>query len=105
MTGHCCVGGPASSRFARGVGTAIASILTATLLVILPKCPLCFAAWLTFITGVGVSAAAALWVRGGLVMSCVVAIAVAAISAFRHDASGRALETLVAGFRSRRFKT
>ena len=47
----------------RRTGTA-ASILSGAMLVLLPKCPLCVAAWLAVVTGIGVSAAAVEWVRG-----------------------------------------
>jgi hypothetical protein len=45
-----------------------ASMLSAVVLVLLPKCPLCLAAWLTVVTGVGFSAAGAAWVRGSFVL-------------------------------------
>jgi hypothetical protein len=68
MTGQCCVGGPASRRLARLLSRAAASILPGAVLVLLPKCPLCLAAWLTVVTGIGFSAAGAVWVRGVLVV-------------------------------------
>jgi hypothetical protein len=37
-------------------------------MVFLPKCPLCLAAWLTFATGIGFSAAGAVWLRGGALL-------------------------------------
>ena len=86
MSGECCAGGPAAHRVARRLSTGAASILPGTLLVLLPKCPLCLAAWLTAVTGVSFSATAADWLRGIVVMFSVVAVAVAAI--IRHRAVG-----------------
>lgn len=77
MTGQCCTGGPASRHLARRLSRAAASILPGAVLVLLPKCPLCLAAWLTAAAGVGISAGAA-WVRTILVVFCVTAFAVAA---------------------------
>jgi hypothetical protein len=75
MTGQCCLGGPASSRLARRLSRAVASILPGAVLVLLPKCPLCLAAWLTAATGFGFPAAGAAWVRGMLVVFWVAAVA------------------------------
>jgi hypothetical protein len=76
MTEQCCVAGPASRRLARWL-SAPAAILPGAVLVLLPKCPLCLAAWLTVVTGVGFSAAGAAWVRGTLVVSWIAAVALA----------------------------
>jgi hypothetical protein len=78
------MGGPASRRLARRLSGAAASILPGAVLALLPKCPLCVAAWLTAMTGVGFSAAGAAWVRGMLVVFSVAAVALAAASRFRH---------------------
>lgn len=62
MTGQCCrraEGGRASSRLTLRISAVTASLLPAAALVLLPKCPLCLAAWLTVMTGVGFSAAGA----------------------------------------------
>jgi hypothetical protein len=45
----------------------------------LPKCPLCIAAWLTLVTGVGIPVAAASHVRG-LIAVCWVLTAVLAVA-------------------------
>jgi hypothetical protein len=75
MTGQCCVGGRASRQLARPLSRAAASILPGAVLVCLPKCPLCLAAWLTVVTGVGFSAAGAAWVPRLLVVFWVAAVA------------------------------
>lgn len=86
MTGQCCTGEGPSRRLARRRAGAAASILPGALLVLLPKCPLCLAAWLTVVTGVGVSATAAAHVRGLIVVVWVVAAALAAVQIIRRRA-------------------
>ena len=76
---QCCNGRRPSRRLARRLYAAMASTLPATALVLLPKCPLCLAIWLTALTGFGFSAVIAAWVRGSLVMLSV-AIAVLALA-------------------------
>ena len=78
MTRQCCAGGgrrPPARRWA----AAAASMLPGAVLLLLPKCPLCLAAWLTLATGVGIPVAAAGHVRG-LIMVCWVAVALLAAS-------------------------
>jgi hypothetical protein len=82
MIAPCCTGGgPSSRRLAR----AAASLLPGAALMLLPKCPLCFAAWLG-LAGIGVSAAAAAWVRGLIVVFWVVAVALVAARIIRGRA-------------------
>jgi hypothetical protein len=71
MTGQCCLAGPRSHRLARWLSKAATSVLPAAVLVLLPKCPLCLAAWLTVATGVSFTAAGAAWVRASIVLLCV----------------------------------
>jgi len=47
---------------------ALAAFLPAVGLVLMPKCPLCLAAWLTMATGLSISVAHVAWLRGGLVL-------------------------------------
>ncbi len=77
MTGACC---------GRRLSTIAASILPGAVLVLLPKCPLCLAAWLTIVTGVSFPAAGAAWVRGIFVLLWAVAVALAAASMIRRRA-------------------
>lgn len=86
MTGQCCTGGPASRRLARRLSTGAASVLPGAVLVLLPKCPLCLAAWLTVATGMGFPAAGATWVRGMLMVLWVAAVAFAAAPIIRRRA-------------------
>ena len=76
MTGQCCIARPASHRLSRRLSSSAASILPAAVLVLLPKCPLCLAAWLTVATGIGFSPAGAAWLRGSLVVFWIAAFAV-----------------------------
>ena len=51
------------------------SVMPAVVLLILPKCPMCLAAWLTLATGLSVSAAGAAWVRVAVVVVWAAAVA------------------------------
>jgi hypothetical protein len=94
ITEQCCMGGTASRRLAPRLSRAAASILPGAVLVLLPKCPMCLAAWLTVVTGVGFSAASAAWVRGMLVIFWVAAVALAAAQIVRRRAFRRAAPVL-----------
>jgi hypothetical protein len=50
-------------------------LLPGAAVVLLPKCPLCLAAWLTVISGTAVSAAGAARMRGLIVVVWVAAVA------------------------------
>ncbi len=90
MDGACCMGGRPSRRLAPRLSGPLAAVLPGALLVLLPKCPLCLAAWLTVITGFGFSAAGAAWVRGLLVTTSVAAVALTVASIVRRWANRRA---------------
>ncbi|WP_417387031.1 hypothetical protein [Gimesia sp.] len=56
-----------------GYRQTFASVLSALVLILMPKCPVCVAAWVTFFTGVGLSLAVAAWLRLFLIVaSCLV---------------------------------
>jgi hypothetical protein len=69
--GACCTGGPSARRLS---GTA-ASIVPGALLALLPKCPLCIAAWLTAATGVGFPPAGVTWLREAIAVFWFAALA------------------------------
>lgn len=83
MTGQCCSRERPSGRLARRLSGTAASILPGTLLMLLPKCPLCLAAWLAVATGVGVSEAAAAWMRDAILAFWLVAAGVTAVQMVR----------------------
>jgi hypothetical protein len=88
MTQQCCVGGQAPHRLARPLSRITASILPAAVLVFLPKCPFCIAAWLTVATGVSFSATGAAWVRWGILLLCIAALALS-VAGCRLSVGGR----------------
>ena len=53
---------PSQSRFAL-FRQALMTLISAFLLILMPKCPLCLAAWITCLTGVGLSLTVASWLR------------------------------------------
>ncbi|MFL6259787.1 MAG: hypothetical protein ACJ76Y_08760 [Thermoanaerobaculia bacterium] len=59
----------------RCCGTAAGTVAPAAVLVLLPKCPACIAAWLAVAAGLGVSVPAAAALRWGILGSCVACLA------------------------------
>ena len=66
MSAQCCAG---------RVSGFTASILPGTLLALLPKCPLCLAAWLTFATAITFSEAGAVRLIGTIVVLWIAGLA------------------------------
>lgn len=48
-------------------------------LALMPKCPMCLAAYVATFTGVGMSITTATWIRTGLLIACVTALALVAV--------------------------
>ena len=80
MSRGCCrAREPSGPRRAIGRGIALAEWAgPAAVLALLPKCPLCLAAYVAFATGIGMSVAAATYLRTGLVVLSVALLALAA---------------------------
>jgi hypothetical protein len=91
MVRQCCGDGRTWRRRAR-LSRAAASFLPGAVLVLLPKCPLCLAGWLTIVTGVGFSAAGAARVRAMLLVLCAAAVTLAVAPVFRRRTFRRAPE-------------
>ena len=81
----CC--GPGKPRRLAGVA---GSVIPAAVLVLLPKCPACLAAWLAVGAGIGISMPAAARLRGGILVSCVALLALAVVRLLRRRVAGSA---------------
>ena len=83
MTARCCAAGGGRSRSLARRLFGAGSMAPGLLLVLLPKCPLCLAAWLTMATGISIPGAAAAGVRGVIVVFWVAGVALAYFGAMR----------------------
>ena len=63
---------------------ASGGIVPAVLLVLIPKCPMCVAAYITLATGVGVSVSTAAYLRMGMIGLCVMALLLLAMQSLKH---------------------
>jgi hypothetical protein len=91
MTLRCGTGGRPSRRLARLPGGA-ASLLPGVFLMLLPKCPLCLAAWIAASTGIALPAIVAGNLRPSLLIvsvSLTTLLAHRAVGRFRWLGSGR----------------
>jgi len=79
----CCAPPGDRRLFRRGSG-ALAWLAPVLALVLVPKCPLCLAAWFTLLTGVALPYAAASTLRVTLIAASVVALAVLATRRLRR---------------------
>jgi hypothetical protein len=64
-------GKPPRVSFAQRCLRTIKWLLPGTILALIPKCPICFAAYVAVGTGIGLSVTAASYLRTGLIVLCV----------------------------------
>jgi hypothetical protein len=67
---HTCCENVRPSFFGRGV-LAAKWIVPGAILALMPKCPLCVAAYLALATGIGISFTTAAYVRSALIATCI----------------------------------
>ena len=91
MTGRCCCcateapAKPARRRASRWLD-ATGWLVPATALALMPKCPMCVAAYVALFTGVGLSLPTAAIVRTALIALCAFAARSSGAFAVRHEA-------------------
>lgn len=84
MSTHaCCSRKTAAAR--RGLWKpASGGIVPGVLLVLIPKCPMCVAAYIALVTGVGVSVSTAAYLRMGMIGLCVMALLLLAMQSLKN---------------------
>ena len=80
--------GERKNAFAR-LYRAIKCAVPATILILLPKCPICLAAWISAISGFGVSISVAGYLRWGLIIVCVTSLFYFVLSRFKKSFQNR----------------
>lgn len=63
--------------------------LPGSVLVLIPKCPACFAAYIALASGIGLSIPAASFIRYALIALCILSLAFLAMQRFRRLRAGR----------------
>lgn len=90
---NCCRGRGREQRERGGVGRGrigevVRWAVPGAILVLLPKCPLCVAAYVALFTGVGLSLTAATQLRLGVLILCLVSLALLAARAVCRRMAG-----------------
>jgi hypothetical protein len=80
----CCGGAPRRRRPLARASRGAAWFVPVLTLVLMPKCPLCLAAWFTLLTGVALPPSAAAGLRVTLIAASLVALAVLAVRCARR---------------------
>ncbi|MFZ0201512.1 MAG: hypothetical protein WB523_02285 [Candidatus Sulfotelmatobacter sp.] len=76
--------GPRPSSLTRRFLDVAGWIVPGGILALLPKCPICLAAYLALGSGIGISVSTATYLHAGLVMLCLASLSYFAVSRARH---------------------
>ena len=79
-------------RFLRRTWQGIQWLFPTTLLILMPKCPMCVAAYIALFTGIGVSVSAAHWIQILMVALCLGSLLYLALKLARSLARHRSQE-------------
>lgn len=86
MSAHVCCGRKAAAVQRGFWRRASGGAFSGALLVLMPKCPMCIAAYIALATGVGVSVSTAVYLRQGMLVLCVGALGYVATRWLRNAA-------------------
>jgi hypothetical protein len=87
----CCKDRPRRAGTSKGRVTQITGFLFSSVtLILMPKCPVCMAAYVALITGISVSTAVASHLRLGLLIVCLSVLACLAVKGLSKCCRGRA---------------
>ena len=71
MNAHACCGHKAAAARRCLWRPASGGVIPGVLLVLIPKCPMCIAAYVALISGVGISVSTAAYLREAIIVLCV----------------------------------
>ena len=87
----CCKDRPRRAGVGKGgVAQAAGVVFSSLMLIVMPKCPVCMAAYVALMTGISISTAVASHLRLGLLIVCLSVLACLAVKGLSKCCRGRA---------------